>query len=327
MDKKFKALVVDKEGVGEESIKMLRDVAEVKIAPDFSNETLEEEAKDVDAIVLAGRGFITEKLLEKAPYLKVVGRIGVGLSNIDVETATKRGVAVVYSGEANSDTVADHVFGLMLAVARKIPQADHIIKIGFQPAGREFMGTDVWNKTLGIIGFGRIGYRVAKRARGFDMKILVYDPYIGEDKIKEVGGKRVDLYTLLKESDFVTIHTPITRETRELISGDKIKMMKDGAYLINAATGGIIDEQALYQVLVDGKLGGAALDTPETKIGEITIDLKKPLYKLSNVVVTPMIAAMTRECSRRTPQTTVEEVIKVLKKEKPSYIANPSVLK
>jgi len=329
--RKFKVLDVSHE-LDEESIKILRKVADVRIAPDFSSETIEREVKDVDGIILFSQGTIDRRVLENATNLKVVGRIGAGYQNVDIDACTKQGVAVVYSGAANSDTVADLTFGLILAVARNIAWANYAIRTTLDTkwdmsTGLKFMGTDVWGKTLGIIGFGKIGYRVAKRARGFDMKILVYDPYIEEEKVKKIGGEYVTLRTLLKESDFVTIHTPMTKETKGLIGEDEIKMMKDGAYLINAASGfGIIDEQALYRALVDGKLGGAGIDCPETKIGELTINPQKPLYKLNNVIALPMLGARTKECGPKMVRVVVEGVIKILKGEKPTCIVNPSVL-
>ena len=333
MDKKFKVLDIFPQ-IDPESMKMLTDIAEVRTfaLADCSGEKMLKEVRDVNAIILSSAGLVDAKVMENAPNLKVVGRAGAGYQNVDIEAATKRGIAVVFSGSANSDTVADLTFGLILSVARNISWADHTCKTTQDNkwdfgTGMKFMGTDVWNKTLGIIGFGKIGSRVAKRARGFDMSILVYDPYLKEKGAKEEGCKYVDLPTLLKGSDFVTIHSPFTEETNKLIGEKEMKMMKDGAYIINAAFGGIIDEDALYKALIEGKLGGAAIECPETKKGELTFNPQKPIYRLKNVVLTPMLGGRTKECGPRTARMMVEGVVKVLKGEKPTWIVNPSILR
>lgn len=332
-DKKFK--VADfSQSLDEESVEALGRIADVKLLSDFSSETMESETKDVNAIILSSNGLVSEKIISNVKDLKVVGRIGAGYSNVDIDAATKRSVAVVYSGTANSDTVAELTFGLILAVSRNISWADRAFKttqdtkwdIG---SGLKFMGTDVCNKTLGIIGFGKIGSRVARMGgKGFNMKILVYDPYINEESLKEFNGKSVDLRTLLKESDFVSIHTPTTEQTKGLIGEDEFKIMKDGAYLINAASGwGIVDEDALYKALKDVKLAGAGFDCPQVPVGETTFNPQKPLYRLNNVVMTPMLGARTRECGPRMVRAAVEDVIRVLNGERPVSIVNPSAMK
>jgi D-3-phosphoglycerate dehydrogenase len=327
MNSRFKVLDVSRD-LDTESMEMLKDIAEVRIAPDFLSETIQKESQDVDAIIIASQGLVDEKVLKKAPRLQVVGRIGTGYQNVDIETATKLHIPVVYSGTANSDSVADLTFGLLLNVARNISLSDHALKTTLDDewnfkTGTKFLGTDVWNKALGIIGFGRIGKCMAKRAKGFDMRVLVYDPHIEEKKIAEFEAVCVDLQELLRDSDFVTIHTPLTEKTKNLIGKREIEMMKDGAYLINAAYGGIVDEEALYKALLSGKLGGAALDTPKGKIGELGFNPKKPLYNLKNVVVTPMLGARTKECSPRSIKVVVEGIMQVLKGEKPTWTHNP----
>lgn len=320
MRNKFSILLVEK--IDEAGMNILQRVAETKIASAFSEDVLVKETRDVDAVIIRTVGKISAKVIESANKLKVIGRHGAGYDNIDVETATKYKIPVVYTPEANIESVADHTIGLMIAVAKKIPQAHYaLIKNGNWSARYTFIGTEVYKKTLGLIGLGKIGRAVAKRAKGFRMRILAYDPFISECTAKKLGVRLVDLKILLQNSDFVSLHVPLTKETQGLIGKAEIEIMKDGAYLINTARGGVIDEDAVYEALVKGKLAGAAFDVYATEPPEP----EDPLFKLENVVVTPHMAAHTKEALRRMAVDVASDVIRVLKGNKPKNVANPEV--
>ncbi len=322
MPGQFKVLLVEK--IDEAGLKLLEGVGEVKLASKASEETLIEESRDVDAIVIRALGRITAKVMDNAPRLKVVGRHGVGVDNIDVEAATRRGIAVVYTPEANAEAVADHTMGLIIASAKNIVQGSYALKSkGNWNFRYEQRGTDVYGKTLGIIGLGRIGRRVAKRAKGFDMKVLVYDPYVNKDSASKVGVELVDLETLLRFSDFITIHVPLTEETRKLLDEREFSLMKPEAFLVNTSRGGVVDERAMIKALSTGKLAGAGLDVFEKE----PPDPENLLFKFDNVVVTPHMASHTVESLRKMAVEVAEGVVKVLKGETPTNIVNPEVLK
>lgn len=317
----FRVLLTEEiDGAG---LEILRGLCEVRFATGVSEETLMREGRDVDALVIRAAGRITAKIMDGAPGLRVVARHGAGYDNIDVEAATERGIVVVYSPGTHSATVADHTLGLMIAVAKRIPQAHDALRLeGRWQVRKEYIGTDVTGKTLGIVGLGRIGREVAKRARGFDMKVLCYDPYVEKKRAGEVGAEPVDLETLLRESDFVTLHVPITRETCGLIGERQLSLMKPGAYLINTCRGAVVDEKALVKALTSGRLAGAALDVFDKE----PPDPANPLFKLDNVVVTPHMAAHTREALQRMAVSVAEDVVRVLRGERPINAANPRVL-
>jgi len=318
----FKVLLVEK--IDEAGLKLLEGISEVKLASGASEETLMEESRDMDAIVIRALGRITAKVMDNAPRLKVVGRHGVGVDNIDVEAATRRGIPVVYTPEANAEAVADHAMGLIIALAKNIVWGNCALKFrGNWNFRYEQRGTDVYGKTLGIIGLGRIGRRVAKRARGFDMRVLVYDPYVNRDSALKVGVELVDLETLLRSSDFITVHVPLTEETRKLLGEREFNLMKPGAFLVNTSRGEVVDEKAIVKALSTGRLAGAGLDVFERE----PPDPENPLFKLDNVVVTPHMASHTVESLRRMAIEVAEGVVKVLKGETPTNIVNPEVLK
>jgi len=318
----FKVLLIEK--IDEAGLKLLEGISEVKLASGASEETLMEESRDMDAIVIRALGRITAKVMDKAPRLKVVGRHGVGVDNIDLEAATRRGILVVYTPEANAEAVADHTMGLIIALSKKIVQGNYALKFkGNWNFRYEQRGIDVYGKTFGIIGLGRIGQRVAKRAKGFDMKVLVYDPYINRDSASKVGVELVDLETLLRSSDFVTIHVPLTEETRKLLSEREFNLMKTGAFLVNTSRGGVVDERAMVKALSTGRVAGAGLDVFEKE----PPDPENPLFKFDNVIVTPHMASHTVESLRKMAIEVAEGVVKVLKGETPTNIVNPEVLK
>jgi D-3-phosphoglycerate dehydrogenase len=221
--------------------------------------------------------------------MKMFGRAGVGLDNVDVEAASKKGIIVVNTPGGNTISTAEHTFSMILALSRTIPQADASMKRG-EWERKKFMGVELYGKTLGVVGLGRIGTEVAKRAIAFGMKILAYDPYLSAEKAKELGIESVDVKTIAKMADYITVHTPLTDDTKHIISDKEFDMMKKTVRVINCARGGIIDEAALVRALEAGKIAGAALDVFEA---EPPKDSK--LIKMDNVVLTPHLGASTEE--------------------------------
>ncbi len=299
----MKVLVADP--ISEEAIVVMRNAGlEVDVKTDLSQEELIKIIPEYDALIVRSRTKVTREIIESAEKLKIIGRAGVGVDNIDIEAATERGIIVVNAPGGNTVSAAEHTLGLMFAVARKIPQADRSVKEGKWDR-KKFMGVELRGKTIGIIGLGRIGYEVAKRVRALEMNILAYDPYVSEERAKAVGAKLVSLEELLKNSDFITIHVPKTKETENLISYKEFEMMKDGVYIINAARGGIVDEKALFDAIIKGKVAGAALDVYEKE----PPDPDNPLLKLDNVVTTPHIGASTREAQISVGMMIAEDLI------------------
>jgi D-3-phosphoglycerate dehydrogenase len=318
MGKPFQVLLIEK--IDEAGIQILEEVAEIRWSSGTTQEILAQEARDADAIIVRAFGSITATIMDASPRLKLIGKHGVGFDNIDIKAATERGIPVVYTPFANTDAVADHTMGLMIALAKRIAEADRALKHGASWGLRyELIGTDVAGKTLGIIGLGRIGGAVAKRAGGFGMRILAYDPYAPKERAIALGAELVDLDTLLRSSDFVSIHVPLTEETRGLVGRRELSLMKRGAFLINTSRGGIVDEEALLEALSSGHLAGAALDVLEKEPPEP----ENPLIKMENVIVTPHMAAHTKETLRKMAVTVAEDVVRVLRGERPLYLVNP----
>ncbi|AMM54711.1 D-2-hydroxyacid dehydrogenase [Pyrococcus kukulkanii] len=293
----------------EKAIQILKDAGLEVIYEEYPDEEkLLELVKDVDAIIVRSKPKVTRRVIENAPKLKVIARAGVGLDNIDVEAAKEKGIEVVNAPGASSRSVAELAIGLIFAVARKIAYADRRMREGVW-AKKECMGIELEGKTIGIVGFGRIGYQVAKIARALGMNILLYDIYPNEERAKEVGGKFVDLETLLKESDIVTLHVPLLDSTYHLINEERLKLMKKNAILINAARGAVVDTKALVKALQEGWIAGAGLDVYE----EEPLPKDHPLIKLDNVVLTPHIGASTYEAQERAGVEVAEKVVKILK--------------
>jgi D-3-phosphoglycerate dehydrogenase len=243
-----------------------------------------------DALIVRSRTKVTREVLEAATRLKVVGRAGVGVDNVDVDAATRRGVAVLNSPGGNVISAAEHTFALMLALVRHIPRADASLRRG-EWERKRFQGIELHGKTLGLVGAGRIGSEVAKRARAFAMRVVAYDPYLSPERPDWLGFELVTLPDLLGQADVVSIHVPLTDETRGLIGEAELALMKSTAYLVNAARGGVVDETALAAALRSGRLAGAALDVFE----EEPVAPNNPLLALDNVVVVPHLGAATRE--------------------------------
>ena len=265
-------------------------------------------------VLVVGLQRITERVLDAAKRLKVIGRCGVGLDNIDLKAAGARGIPVVYTPGANAQTVADLTLGLMLALARKIPQADRMTRGG---EWKRIMGNDVWGKTLGIFGLGQIGFNVAKRAKGFDMNIIAYDLFENVPLAGELGIAYRSKADILREADFITLHLPLNTETSGFISEGDLKAMKKNAVLVNTSRGGIVDEKALYFALKEGKIAGAALDVFEHEPPG-----KTPLVELDNFIGCPHIGGITTEAIGRIGMTVSRDIVSVLKGQTPKFLAN-----
>jgi len=293
----------------EKAIEVLKNAGFEVVYEEYPDEErLIELVGDVEAIIVRSKPKVTRRVIDAAPKLKVIGRAGVGLDNIDLEAAKERGIKVVNSPAASSRSVAELVFGLLFAVARKIAFADRKMREGVW-AKKQCMGIELEGKTMGVIGFGRIGYNVAKIANAFGMRVLLYDPYPNEERAKEVGGTFASLEDLLKESDVVTLHVPLVDATYHLINEERLKLMKPTAILINAARGAVVDNEALVKALQEGWIAGAGLDVYE----EEPLPKDHPLTKLDNVVLTPHIGASTEEAQMRAGVQVAEQIVEILK--------------
>ena len=287
----------------------------VVVDPWVEPERWEREAPQVDAVI-SRKGKITREHMERSRgRLKIVARTGVGvdLSRVDLDAAKEHKVWVTNMPGSNSVSVAELVFGQMIALVRHTIEANRAVKENRWGDYLKFLGTELANKTIGIIGMGNIGTRVAIRARAFEMSFLVYDPYIPEAHVTALGGRLVGLNELLSESDFVTIHCPLNQETKRMIGAEELSLMKPSAYLINAARGGIIDENALCRVLTRKGIGGAALDVMDNEPPA----KDHPLFLLDNAIFTPHLGAVTSEASKRAEWGAAEEVVRVLEGKPP----------
>ncbi|MBI4343403.1 MAG: phosphoglycerate dehydrogenase [Candidatus Omnitrophica bacterium] len=285
----YKVLVADQ--LSEDGIKLLKDepALSVDIKTGLSTQELAGIIGLYDALLVRSSTKVTAEVIEKAQRLKVIGRAGVGLDNVDAAAATKRGIVVMNVPAGNTISTAEQTFSLILALARRIPQADASLRAGKWERSK-FVGTELFGKTLGVVGLGKIGTEVAKRAQAFGMRILACDPFVSKERAAQLEFELTDLKTLYGGADFITVHTPLTNETRHMVGAKEIALMKPGVRLINCARGGIIDEQALYDALVSGKVAGAALDVYEEEPPKA-----HPLFKLEQVVCTPHLGASTQE--------------------------------
>jgi len=264
---------------------------EVEFQPNLGKdkEKLAEAINGFDGLAIRSATKVTAKMLEKARNLKVIGRAGIGVDNVDIPAATARGIIVMNTPFGNSITTAEHAITLMLALARQIPEADASTRAGKWEKNK-FLGVEIFSKTLGVIGCGNIGSIVADRAIGMKMKVIAYDPYLSDDRALDLGVEKVGLEELLRRADFITLHTPLTEKTRNIINAKTLKLTKKSLRLINCARGGLIDEGALFEALSSGRIAGAALDVFVT---EPTTE--SPLFALPNVVCTPHLGASTTE--------------------------------
>ena len=287
---RYRVLLAD--DIAAEGIETLRaaDILEVDVRTGISAPELRSIIDGYHALIVRSRTKVSAEILEAAGSLKVVGRAGVGVDNIDVESATRRGIVVLNAPGGNVISAAEHAIALMLAVVRHIARADASLRRGEWERGR-FRGIELHGKTLGLAGAGRIGSEVARRARAFGMRVVAYDPYLSRERAQQVGMELVTLPDLLETADLVSVHVPLTEETRGLIGVKELAMMKPGAYLINAARGGVVDEAALFTALKEKRLAGAALDVFEKE----PVAADHPLLQLDNVVAVPHLGAATHE--------------------------------
>jgi D-3-phosphoglycerate dehydrogenase len=298
-----KPRVLVREPIAEAGMDLLRERFDV----DVDGATpLEESIGEYDAIVIRSGTQLTAELIERAERLKVIGRAGVGVDNVDVDAATRRGIVVANAPESTVVSAAEHAIGLLVALARHIPQAHAALKQGRWERSAHG-GIELEGKTLGVLGFGRIGQQVARRAIGLGMRVVAYDPFVARDRFRELGAERAERpEDLLAEAEFLTLHLPLTPETTGTINATAIARMPDGARLVNAARGELVDESALLEALRSGKLAGAALDVFAAE------PYSGPLLELDNVVVTPHLAASTEEAQDRAGVIVAEQVAAAL---------------
>lgn len=287
----------------------LRASAEVDDRSGISADDLIMTIPEYDALIVRGRTKVTASVIDAATRLKVIGRAGVGVDNIDLEAAKKRSIAVVNAPTSTSLAVAELTFGLLLAIAREIPRADAGMKQG-QWLKKELEGVELNGKTLGVIGFGRIGAEVGKRAAAFGMNVIAYDPLISEDEIQARGAEPASLQDLYAWSDFISLHMPLTVDTRDMVGPLAFSQMKDGVRIVCAARGGIIDESALVAALNSGKVAGAALDVFGKEPPGLTEAVSHP-----RVIATPHIGAQTAEAQSRASEDIAQEVLSALRGE------------
>jgi D-3-phosphoglycerate dehydrogenase len=310
----LKVLICDP--IDQRGIDILQRAAEVTVHTGLKENELIEIVPDFDALMVRSQTKITAGVLQAATKLQIVGRAGVGVDNIDVAAATERGVIIVNSPGGNTVAVAELTLAMMLDLVRRILPADASVKRG-EWKRSAFLGKQLWGKTLGVLGVGRIGAEVIRRAQSFDMKILGYDPFLTDVRASQLGIEAASIDEILARADFVTIHTPLTKETKNMINAEAIAGMKDGAVIINCSRGGIIDESALYDALKSGKLAGAGLDVYQTEPPE-----NSPLRELENVVLTPHIGASTEEAQVEVAVDVAEQIVDVLAGRPPQSAVN-----
>ena len=295
---------------------------ELIVAPNGNEKTLADLAQDVDGI-LTCFAKVTENVVKSAQKCSVISRYGVGVDNIAVETSTEHGILVTYVPDYCVDEVSDHIMALMLSWNRRIVLFDKDTKTnGWGNAGLGMRIMRLRGKKLGVVGFGRIGRVVASEARAFGLEILAYDPMLTADAVAEHGATMVELHTLLKESDFITLHSPLNPSTRNMIGKDELDLMKPEAFLINAARGGLIEEDALYNSLISKQIAGAGLDVVE----DIAPELNHRILQLDNVIVTPHTAFFSQEAVLELEQRAAQEVVRALAGQMPENLINKEVL-
>ncbi len=299
---KIKVFIAD--DVNDEKLEPLRAagfdvVKETKLAP----EELSVRMKDSDGVIVRSSTRITAELMDAAEKLRVIGRAGVGVDNIDVEAATQRGIVVMNAPDGNTITTAEHTFAILISMARNVPQAHAKLQAGTWDK-KSFVGVELYGKNLAVIGLGRIGKHVVKIGKGFGMNILAYDPFVSAEHAKELGIEIGTLNEVLAKADFVTIHTPVTEETRGIIGKDAFQNMKKGVRLVNCARGGLVDEEALILAIEDGTVAGAALDVFSIE----PLSENSPLLNNPKIITTPHLGASTREAQEGVALTVAEQM-------------------
>jgi len=304
----MKVLISD--SIGKEGIEILKKESglEVILATELSSAELKKSMKDVSALIVRSRTKVTRDLIEAGKALKIIGRAGAGVDNVDVEAATDHGVIVMNAPGANTISTAEHTIGMLLALSRNIPQGHLSLKERGEWERSKFLGVELRGKTLGIIGLGRIGSEVAKRAMAMEMKCIVYDPFISPERAKKYGVELLKIGEFLPQADFITVHTPLTDETWHLLSKKEFMAMKDGVRIINCARGGIVDEEALYEAMKAGKVAGAALDVYEHEP-----PTGSQLLTMEGLVATPHVGASTKEAQQMVGIEIAQQVADALK--------------
>jgi D-3-phosphoglycerate dehydrogenase len=294
------------DNLSQEGIDLLSTEHEITVQTGLSEDELIAALDGVQALLVRSQTQVTERVIANAPQLEVIGRAGVGVDNIDLDTATQRGIIVVNAPLANTLSTAEHAFALMLATARNIPQAHGSLKAGAWDRSK-YSGVELAGQTLGVIGLGRIGTEVSRRARAFEMRVVAYDPFVSHDRASQLGIELMELNDLFAESDFITLHTALHDGTRGMLGPNQFARMKPTAKVINAARGALIDEQALYDAVNTGQIAGAAIDvfSEEPAVGNI-------VTTHDNIIVTPHLAASTDQAQTRAATQTAEQILDVL---------------
>lgn len=313
-----KVLVSDP--LAEEGISILKEVAQVDVKTGLSHEELLAIIGDYDGLLVRSGTQVNGDIIAAGKKLKVIGRAGVGVDNIDVDKATELGVLVINAPEGNTISAAEHTMAMMMSQSRNVPNACGSLRCG-EWKRNKFMGVELYRKKLGIVGFGRIGQEVAIRAKAFGMEILVYDPYITSEYIEKQGCTPVSLDQLFANADFITLHAPKNNSTKYLIDAATLAKMKVGVRIINVARGGLIDEKALYEAIVSGKVAGAALDVFENEPPE-----DSPLLQLDQVVCTPHLGASTEEAQVKVAVQVAEQFVRLFRGEQVQMAVNAPIL-
>ena len=310
----MKVLIADP--ISDEGIDILRNHAEVDVRLGLKPEEIISIIGDYEALVVRSQTQVSAEVIAAGKKLQVIARAGVGIDNIDVEEATQRGIMVVNAPTGNTISAAEHAIALMLSLARHIPQANAVLKSGVWRRS-DFMGTEVKDKTLGIMGLGNVGSEVAKRARGLQMKLIAYDPFISVEYAKKLQVELVSLEQVLKEADFITLHLPLTASTERIIGAKELTKVKPTVRIINCARGGLIDERALVKAVKEKRVAGAAID-----VFPIEPATESVLFESDNIIVTPHLGASTTEAQATAARDVAEQIIDVFRGQPARYAVN-----
>ncbi|GAA0595406.1 phosphoglycerate dehydrogenase [Virgibacillus siamensis] len=302
----FNVLIADP--LSEDGVQPLRESEDINIEvnTDLTDADLIQRIGKFDGLIVRSQTKVTREIIQHADNLKIIGRAGVGVDNIDLDAATERGIIVVNAPNGNTNSAAEHTMAMLMSLTRNIPQAFNALKNN-EWNRKKYVGVEVKNKTLGVIGLGRIGTEVSSRAKGQRLNIIAYDPFLTEEKADNLGIRFGTVEDVLREADFITVHTPLLKETKHLLNKEAFQMMKDGVQIVNCARGGIIDEDALYEAIQSGKVAGAAMDVFEE---EPFLDNK--LLELPEVIATPHLGASTVEAQENVAVDVCQDVIRFL---------------
>ncbi|HBB18760.1 MAG TPA: hydroxyacid dehydrogenase [Syntrophus sp. (in: bacteria)] len=318
---KKKILIV--QAIHERGMQVFDESFDVRVASDPSVATVIKEIKGVEGVVVRMAPF-TREIIEAADALKVIGRHGVGVDTIDLQAATEKGIVVTNTPNANATSVAEHTLTAIGALAKRVVVYDHAIRNRRWELRNSYGAIDLDGKTLGLVGVGRIGSMVARRAAAaYNMKAIAFDPYVTPEKAREMGVTLCSaMDDVFEQADVVSLHTPLTPETRRLVNADRLRLMKPTAFLVNFSRGEVVDEKALYDALKTGVIAGAAIDVydPEPPLDD------NPLFELDNILLSPHSAALTGECVIRMATGAAEGVVDVLTGRRPQFVVNPEVL-